>query len=198
MTRATSAGGRWVYTLYSNPGGTPFVHALDTVRGVAHCVGIPATQAEQNGLYNVVLTLHGQRLAVHWRSGRSWQNIDLASWQRLARPERRLPVALARRSGSALPRPSCSCCGESSCRRERFRPGRRNTPVSVEGGVMFRRLGLCLVVLGALVVVPGASAAFPGPYAVQGGEGVLSPDQLDPFRRCSRQERRRHSCARTR
>jgi hypothetical protein len=81
MTRATSAGGRWVYTLYANPGGTPFVHALDTVRGVAHCVGIPATQAEQNGLYNAVLTLHGQRLAVHWRSGRNWQNIDLRNWR---------------------------------------------------------------------------------------------------------------------
>jgi hypothetical protein len=39
--RATSASGRWVYTLYANPGGTPFVHALGTVRGVAHCVGIP-------------------------------------------------------------------------------------------------------------------------------------------------------------
>ena len=41
MSRATSADGRWVYTLYANPGGTSFVHALDTVRGVAHCVGIP-------------------------------------------------------------------------------------------------------------------------------------------------------------
>jgi hypothetical protein len=81
MTRTTSPDGRWVYTLYANPGGTPFVHALDTVRGVAHCVGIPATQSEQNGLYNVVLTLHGQRLAVHWRSGRSWQNIDLRNWR---------------------------------------------------------------------------------------------------------------------
>ena len=81
MTRTTSADGRWVYTLYSNPGGTAFVHALDTVRGVAHCIGIPATQAEQNGLYNVVLALHGQRLAVHWKSGRSWLNVDLASWR---------------------------------------------------------------------------------------------------------------------
>ena len=80
-TRTVSPGGRWVYTLYSNPGGTPFVHALDTVRSVAHCVGIPATAAEQSGIYNVVLTLHGQRLAVHWKSGRSWQNIDLSNWR---------------------------------------------------------------------------------------------------------------------
>jgi len=81
MTRTVSADGRWVYTLYANPGGTPFVHALDTVRGVAHCVGIPATQSEQNGLYNVVLTLHGQQLAVNWKSGRGWQNIDLRNWR---------------------------------------------------------------------------------------------------------------------
>ena len=35
MTRATSADGRWAYTLYQNPQGYPFIHALDTVRGVA-------------------------------------------------------------------------------------------------------------------------------------------------------------------
>ena len=81
VTRTTSADGRWVYTLYANPGGYPFVHALDTVRGVAHCIGIAATPSEQNGLYNAVLSLHGKRLAVHWRSGRGWYNVDLATWR---------------------------------------------------------------------------------------------------------------------
>jgi hypothetical protein len=81
MTRITSSGGRWVYTLYQNPGGYPFVHALDTVRGIAHCIGLPWASADQSGLANVVLTLHGKRLAVHWRSGRSWLNVDLASWR---------------------------------------------------------------------------------------------------------------------
>jgi hypothetical protein len=80
-TRLTSADGRWVYTLYQNPGGYPFVHALDTVRGVAHCIGIPATTSEQSGLYNVVLALNGDRLALDWRSGRHWQNIDLRTWR---------------------------------------------------------------------------------------------------------------------
>src|SRR5438067_9262572 len=47
IARATSAGGRWVYTLYQNPGGYPFVHALDTVRGVAHCIGIPYTAGQK-------------------------------------------------------------------------------------------------------------------------------------------------------
>jgi hypothetical protein len=81
MTRTTSADGRWVFTLYQNPGGYPFVHALDTVRGVAHCIGLPWTSADQSGLQNVVLALHGRRLAVHWRSGRSWLNVNIANWR---------------------------------------------------------------------------------------------------------------------
>jgi hypothetical protein len=81
LTRTTSLDGRWVYTLYMNNGGTPFIHALDTVKGVAHCIGIPWTSIDQGGLGNVVLTLHGKRLAVHWRSGRHWLNVDTASWR---------------------------------------------------------------------------------------------------------------------
>ena len=80
-TRTSSLDGRMVYTLYTNPGGTPFIHALDTERGVAHCIGIPWTSTDQNGLLNVVLTLHGDRLAVHWRSGRQWLDVDTASWR---------------------------------------------------------------------------------------------------------------------
>ena len=41
VARAASANGRFVYTLYQNPGGYPFVHALDTMRGRAHCIGLP-------------------------------------------------------------------------------------------------------------------------------------------------------------
>jgi hypothetical protein len=81
LTRTASLDGRWVYTLYMNNGGTPFIHALDTVRGVAHCIGIPWASADQGGLGNVVLTLHGKRLAVHWRSGRHWLQIDTATWR---------------------------------------------------------------------------------------------------------------------
>ena len=81
LTRTTSLDGRWVYTLYMNSGGTPFIHALDTVKGVAHCVGIPWGSTDQGGLGNVVLTLHDKQLAVHWRSGRSWLNVDTASWR---------------------------------------------------------------------------------------------------------------------
>ena len=78
VTRTTSLDGRWVYTLYQNPGGYPFVHALDTVRGVAHCVGIPLQN--QNAIYNMVLSLHGRTLSVHWRSGRPFVNVNTSTW----------------------------------------------------------------------------------------------------------------------
>jgi hypothetical protein len=79
LTRTTSADGRWVYTLYQNPGGFPFIHALDTVRGVAHCVGLPIDN--QNGLYNIVLSLRGRTLAVHWKSGRPYFVVNTATWR---------------------------------------------------------------------------------------------------------------------
>jgi hypothetical protein len=79
VTRVTTAGGRWVYTLYTNPAGYPFVHALDTVRGVAHCVGIP--MKNQRGIYNLVLGLRGQTLSVHWRSGRPFVNVNTTTWR---------------------------------------------------------------------------------------------------------------------
>jgi len=79
VTRTTSGDGRWVYTLYSNPAGYPFIHALDTVRGVAHCVGLPMTN--QNGIYNIVLALHGKTLSVHWRSGRPFVNVETTTWR---------------------------------------------------------------------------------------------------------------------
>jgi hypothetical protein len=79
VTRTTSADGRWVYTLYQNPGGYPFIHALDTVRGVAHCVGLP--MSNQGGIYNLILGLHGRTLSVHSRSGRSWLNLDTQTWR---------------------------------------------------------------------------------------------------------------------
>jgi hypothetical protein len=81
-TRVTDAGGRWVYTLYDNPGGYPFVHALDTVRGVAHCIGLPWTGSE-NAVWNMRLALTdgGRTLAVHWRSGRPWLTVATGTWR---------------------------------------------------------------------------------------------------------------------
>lgn len=80
VDRATSRDGRYVYTLYSNPGGYPFVHALDTVRGVAHCIGLPWTGGD-NAVYNMRLTLHGNSLAVHWLSGKPWYRMSTTTWR---------------------------------------------------------------------------------------------------------------------
>jgi hypothetical protein len=41
LPRATSADGRWAYTLYDGLGKTPFIHALDTSTRSAHCVDLP-------------------------------------------------------------------------------------------------------------------------------------------------------------
>lgn len=41
LRRLSSADGRWVYTLYQQNGGYPFVHALDAVNRRAVCIGIP-------------------------------------------------------------------------------------------------------------------------------------------------------------
>ncbi|MDX6486034.1 MAG: hypothetical protein QOF43_1187 [Gaiellaceae bacterium] len=82
LARTMSGDGRWVYTLYQNPGGFPFVHALDTVRGVAHCVGLPWA-GSQDGMGNMRLSLrnHERTLAVHWLSGRPWRVVDTATWR---------------------------------------------------------------------------------------------------------------------
>lgn len=80
ITRTTSADGRWVYTLYQKPtSGMPFIHALDTVRGVAHCIDLPANR----DLYDLVLSLRNddRTLAVHWRSGRPWKDVAVGSWE---------------------------------------------------------------------------------------------------------------------
>ena len=88
MTRATSFDGRWVYTLYQNPRGYPFVHALDTVRAQAHCIGIP-WHGSQDALPNVRLSLSGdgQRLTLNWRSGRRLLAVDTRTF-RIAYPAR--------------------------------------------------------------------------------------------------------------
>jgi len=41
VTRATSPGGTWVYTLYVKDSGIGFVHALDTRRAEAVCIDLP-------------------------------------------------------------------------------------------------------------------------------------------------------------
>jgi hypothetical protein len=82
-TRATSADGRWAYTLFMRPGGYPFVHALDTVHGVAHCIGLPWTSGDQQALMGMRMTLKsgGHKLALDWNDGGSWLAIDTGTWR---------------------------------------------------------------------------------------------------------------------
>ena len=82
VDRVSTAGGRWVYTLYANPGGYPFVHALDTVRGIAHCVGVP-WRGDNNEPWSMRLVLHDdrKRLAVNRAGGTGFVAIDLSTWK---------------------------------------------------------------------------------------------------------------------
>jgi hypothetical protein len=66
VTRATSADGRWAYTLYDGAGSTPFVHALDTRARAARCIDLPALPAGVD-ITGVSLVLRGPQLQV--RSG---------------------------------------------------------------------------------------------------------------------------------
>jgi hypothetical protein len=90
MSRATSASGRWVYTLYQKPSGEGFIHALDTVGASSYCIDLPANRS----LYNIVLSLDngGRTLAVHWRSGRPWLNVAFGTW-RISFPRAAFPWA---------------------------------------------------------------------------------------------------------
>jgi hypothetical protein len=82
-TRTSSDDGRWVYTLYMRPGGYPFVHALDTVRGVAHCIGLPWRAGDQAPLMSLRMTLVDDegKLALDWNGGKRWLAIDAGTWQ---------------------------------------------------------------------------------------------------------------------
>jgi hypothetical protein len=93
LARTTSADGRWVYTFYDNPGGYPFVHALDSVEGVAHCIGIP-WNGSQNNLWHIRLSVRdgGSTLSLHWRSGRSYLNVATGTW-RISHPGVARPAA---------------------------------------------------------------------------------------------------------
>lgn len=68
MARATSPSGRWAYTLYQQPSGGGFVHALDTVGRKAVCVGLRRP--------GIRLALAGGRLSVFGQHGRRLAAID--------------------------------------------------------------------------------------------------------------------------
>jgi hypothetical protein len=58
VTRATSADGRWEYTLYDGSE-YPFVHALDTERRQAFCIDLEGLARPRGGLWGARLELGG-------------------------------------------------------------------------------------------------------------------------------------------
>jgi MYXO-CTERM domain-containing protein len=56
LTRTVSADGRWAYTLYANPEGEPFIHALDTERRTAACIDLDDLTTEDASDARLVLS----------------------------------------------------------------------------------------------------------------------------------------------
>jgi MYXO-CTERM domain-containing protein len=67
ITRTTSADGRWAYTLYANPEGAPFIHALDTERRTAACIDLDDLTMEDTS--DARLAVAGGTLRVEGRAG---------------------------------------------------------------------------------------------------------------------------------
>ena len=63
--REYGPGRRWAYTLYERPGGTPFIHALDTSSAIAVCIDLPGGLAKSGLMHSLRLRAHtaGKRLS---------------------------------------------------------------------------------------------------------------------------------------
>ena len=65
VTRAMSPDGRWAYTLYARQKREPFVHALDTARREAFCIGLPLRLAQPKQMeLRLRLSAGGEQLSV--------------------------------------------------------------------------------------------------------------------------------------
>jgi MYXO-CTERM domain-containing protein len=67
LTRTVSGDGRWAYTLYANPEGEPFIHALDTERRTAACIDLDDVTTEDAS--DARLVLAGGTLRVEGTAG---------------------------------------------------------------------------------------------------------------------------------
>ncbi len=83
VTRATSPGGRWAYTLYARADGTAFLHALDTVRLAAVCVDLPTRG--WNDPWSVHMWVSRDGTALHLRDtangGAGAAVVDTRTWR---------------------------------------------------------------------------------------------------------------------
>jgi hypothetical protein len=67
LTRTVSPDGRWAYTLYADPEGEPFIHALDTERRTAACIDLDDLTTEDAS--DARLALAGGTLRVEGTAG---------------------------------------------------------------------------------------------------------------------------------
>jgi hypothetical protein len=79
VARASSADGRWAYTLYARRKHEPFVHALDTARGAAYCIDLPL-HLGYNRQYGLRLRLDGGLLVVG-NGTSSLATVDTRTWK---------------------------------------------------------------------------------------------------------------------
>jgi hypothetical protein len=95
VTRAADAEGRFVYTLYQSPDGTPFVHTLDAARRTALCIGIP-WRGNRDIVPSLRLSLdpHAAKLTIETRRGRALFAIDTHTYW-VSRPVRKKAGFLA-------------------------------------------------------------------------------------------------------
>lgn len=100
VTRAASADGRWVYTLYQAEHHS-FVHALDTVNREAACIDVPKRFADYVGDARLLLTDGGGVLTVESRSRGTLAKIDTATHR--LRETRGGPAATAAPDGLPWP-----------------------------------------------------------------------------------------------
>jgi hypothetical protein len=82
MARATSPDGRWAYTLYNGGGGASdeaFVHILDTVDGISHCINLPDISGREASNVQVDLPVGGGALNLQ-RGGRVLASMDTETY----------------------------------------------------------------------------------------------------------------------
>jgi hypothetical protein len=95
LTRTVSADGRWAYTLYADPEGEPFIHALDTERRTAACIDLDDLTTEDAS--DARLALAGGTLRVEGAAG----PLALVDTRTFAVSDPAAKVAPARRVASA-------------------------------------------------------------------------------------------------
>lgn len=78
MSRATSADGRWDYTLYREASGASFIQVLDTAGAAVHCVPIPASNGTDLG--GISLESDNRTLVVSSGGGSPKLDVAVGSW----------------------------------------------------------------------------------------------------------------------